>query len=81
EPGNNVEVMVVFGEGFIVEKTTLSLLYDEPINKEMELCNVVDEEDVIVSDRDDKSVGVSGGDNMDMPADNKMLLVESEMQI
>ncbi|MCI80070.1 TIR-NBS-LRR RCT1 resistance protein [Trifolium medium] len=60
---------------------TLSLLYDEPVNKEMEFCNVVDEEDVIVSGHDDKSVGVSGGDNMDMPADNKMLLVESEMQI
>ncbi|GAU29721.1 hypothetical protein TSUD_264570 [Trifolium subterraneum] len=29
EPGNKVEVMVVFGESFIVEKTTLSLLYDE----------------------------------------------------
>ncbi|MCI37357.1 disease resistance protein (TIR-NBS-LRR class), partial [Trifolium medium] len=40
----------------------------------MEFCNVVDEEDVIVSGHDDKSVGVSGGDNMDMPADKKMLL-------
>ncbi|MCH79667.1 TIR-NBS-LRR RCT1 resistance protein [Trifolium medium] len=73
--------MVVFGEGFIVEKTTLSLLYDEPINQEMEHCNVVDEEDGIVLSADDKSVGISGGDNIDMPADNKMLLVESRMKI
>ncbi|KAK2379126.1 disease resistance protein RPS6 [Trifolium repens] len=62
EPGNKVEVMVVFGEGFIVEKTTLSLLYDEPINKEMKHCKAVHEEDVIVS---------SGG-NIDIPADNNV---------
>jgi hypothetical protein len=48
EPDNNVEVRVVFGEGFIVDKTTVSLLYDEPVEKEMERCPVVDEEDVIV---------------------------------
>jgi hypothetical protein len=48
EPGHNLEVRVVFGEGFIVDKTTVSLLYDEPVEKEMERCPVVDEEDVIV---------------------------------
>jgi len=53
EFGNKVEVMVVFGDGFIVEKTALSLLYDQPTNKEMEDCNVVD-------------VTVSGGDNIDV---------------
>ena len=62
EPGNKVEVMVVFGEGFIVEKTTLSLLYDQPLNKEMERCHVVNE-DVICSGNDDNNASVSGGDN------------------
>ncbi|AES87072.2 putative TIR domain, winged helix-turn-helix DNA-binding domain-containing protein [Medicago truncatula] len=63
EPGNKVEVMVVFAKGFFVKKTTLSLLYDEPVDKEMQRCFVVDEEDVIVSGNDDNNVSVSGGDN------------------
>ncbi|PNX93341.1 TIR-NBS-LRR resistance protein [Trifolium pratense] len=80
EPGNKVEVMVVFGEGFIVEKTTLSLLYDEPINKNMEHGNAVSEEDVIVSGHDG-SVGVSGGDDIDMPADNNVTGREQDQNI
>ncbi|MCI27317.1 TIR-NBS-LRR RCT1 resistance protein, partial [Trifolium medium] len=63
EPGNKVEVMVVFGEGVFVEKATVSLLYDEPVDKEMESCDAVDEEDVIVFGNDDDNVSVSGGDN------------------
>jgi len=55
--------MVVLEEGFIVDKTTISLLYDEPVNKKMERCHVVDEEDVIVSGKDDNNVSVSGCDN------------------
>ncbi|AES87069.1 TIR-NBS-LRR RCT1-like resistance protein, putative [Medicago truncatula] len=81
EPGNKVEVIVVFGDGFIVEKTTLSLLYDEPINKETEHCNAVDEEDVIVSTYEDKNVGVSGGDNIDMPGDNNVTAQEQDESI
>ena len=61
EPGNKVKIVVVFGEGFVVDRTTLSLLYDEPVNKEMKCCHVVDEEDVIVSGNDDSHVGVSDG--------------------
>ncbi|CAJ2655770.1 unnamed protein product [Trifolium pratense] len=63
EPGNKVEVVVVFGEGFIVDKTTVSLLYDESLDKEMEHCHVVDKEDVIVSCNGGNNVSVSGGDN------------------
>ncbi|MCH90352.1 TIR-NBS-LRR RCT1 resistance protein [Trifolium medium] len=48
--------MVVLGEGVIVEKTVLSLLYDEAINKGMEHCNAVDEDDVIVSSHDNMNV-------------------------
>ncbi|CAK8535475.1 unnamed protein product [Lathyrus sativus] len=70
EPGNEVEVMVVFGEGFIVEKTTISLLYDESINREMENCNAVGEEDVIVYGHDEEDVSVSSGYNTDVPVDN-----------
>jgi hypothetical protein len=63
EPDNNVEVRVVFGDGFIVDKTAVSLLYDEPVEKEMERCPVVDEEDVIVFGKDINNITVSGGDN------------------
>ncbi|RHN59064.1 putative TIR domain, P-loop containing nucleoside triphosphate hydrolase [Medicago truncatula] len=63
EPGNNVQVMVILEEGFIVDKTTISLLYDEPVNKKMERCDVVEGQDVTVSGYDDDNVGVSGGDN------------------
>ncbi|XP_058729208.1 putative disease resistance protein At4g11170 [Vicia villosa] len=70
ESGNNVEIMVVLREGFIVEKTTISLLYDEPVDKEMEHCNAIFEESVIAFSDDDKNVGVSGGDNIDVPMDD-----------
>ncbi|MCI06024.1 TIR-NBS-LRR RCT1 resistance protein, partial [Trifolium medium] len=62
--------MVVFEEGFIVEKTTIYLLYDVSVYKEMECCHVVDEGGVIISGNDGNNVGVSGGDNIDVPADN-----------
>ncbi|MCI13499.1 TIR-NBS-LRR RCT1 resistance protein, partial [Trifolium medium] len=62
EPDNNVEVRVVLGE-FIVDKTTVSLLYDETVDKEIERCHVIDEEDVIVSGNDVNNVSVSDGDN------------------
>jgi hypothetical protein len=63
EPGNKVGVTVVFGEGVIVEKTTVSLFYDEPVDKETESCDAVDEEDVIVPGNDNNNVSVFGGDN------------------
>ncbi|MCI02416.1 TIR-NBS-LRR RCT1 resistance protein, partial [Trifolium medium] len=50
-------------QGVIVEKTSVSLLYDEPLDKEMEHCHVVDEEDVVVSGYADNNVSESGGDN------------------
>jgi hypothetical protein len=76
EPGNKVEIIVVFGEGFIVDKTIISLLYDEPLDKEMEGCHVVNEEDVIVSGNDGNNVSGSGGDTVsllyDEPLDKEM---------
>ncbi|KAK2379130.1 disease resistance protein RPS6 [Trifolium repens] len=60
EPGNKVGVMFVFGEGFTVEKITVSLLYNEALNKEMEHCHVVDEEDI------------SGGGDINVPTDNNV---------
>jgi predicted amino acid racemase len=43
--------MAVFGEEFIVDKTTICLLYDEPIDKEIEHCNTKDD-NVTVCGRD-----------------------------
>ncbi|KEH28924.1 hypothetical protein MTR_4g017740 [Medicago truncatula] len=62
EPANKVNVMVVFGEGFTVEKTTISLLYDKPIK----------EEDVNVYGEEDNNVCAYGGDNVDVPADDNV---------
>ena len=77
EPGNSVEVMVVFEEGFIVEKITISLLYDKPLDKELEQSNAVDEEDVSVIDDyrvDDLEVGkdvADYGEDEVMPENKK----------
>jgi len=72
EPGNEVEVIVIFGEGFIVENTTIYLFYDESTNKEMEHDSAIDEEDFIASNHDDTNVSVSGGYNIDVPVDNNV---------
>ncbi|KAK2432868.1 disease resistance protein RPV1 [Trifolium repens] len=69
EPSNKVVVMIVFGEGFTVEKTTVSLLYDVPINKEMEHCDAVSRDDVIVSIDDDNNVS----DYINAPVDNNVI--------
>jgi hypothetical protein len=55
-----VEVRVVFGEGFIVDNTTISLLYDKPVNKEIERCHVIYEEDVSVSGDDNEVINQFG---------------------
>ncbi|CAI8600894.1 unnamed protein product [Vicia faba] len=70
ESGNKVEIVVVLGDGFIVEKTTVYLLYDEPIDKEMEHCNAIGKESVIAFSHEDKNVGVSDGDNIHVPMDH-----------
>jgi hypothetical protein len=38
EPGNKVEVVVVFGKGFIVKEAIIYLVYDQPIGQKMEKC-------------------------------------------
>ncbi|XP_027187598.1 disease resistance protein RUN1-like [Cicer arietinum] len=48
EPGNKVEVVVVFGKGFIVKNTTVYLVYDEPIG-EVEQCQALEENSIVCS--------------------------------
>ncbi|MCH86063.1 TIR-NBS-LRR RCT1 resistance protein, partial [Trifolium medium] len=50
-------------------QTTVSLLYDVPIDKEMEHCNAVYREDVIVSSDDDNNVN----DYINAPVDNNVI--------
>lgn len=88
EPGNRVEVMVVFEEGFVVEKTTVYLLYEEEtIEKEMDV--------IVSSDDDDKNVSVSGGhdvstdnnltvyggDDNDVPVDKNIIFGEEDESV
>jgi hypothetical protein len=42
EPGNKVEFFFVFENDFIVKKTTVYLVYDEPVSKTTELYHVPD---------------------------------------
>lgn len=60
EPGNKVEVAVVFENGFTVKKTTVYLIYDEPNpnDKKLEYCHASDK-NVVVSGRDE-NVSVVG---------------------
>nr|WIL59969.1 nodulation protein [Melilotus officinalis] len=46
EPGNKVEVIVVFENSFTVKKTTVYLVYDEPIGEKKELYHVPDLSDI-----------------------------------
>ncbi|KEH25095.1 hypothetical protein MTR_6g015595 [Medicago truncatula] len=53
EPCNKVEVVVVFENGFIVKKTTVYLVYDEPIGEKMEQYCQEQEEIVCSGDEDE----------------------------
>ncbi|GAU29187.1 hypothetical protein TSUD_276060 [Trifolium subterraneum] len=55
EHGNKMEVVVVFEKNFIVKKTTIYLIYDEPIGKTMEQSDTPLDKNVIVcSDGEDE---------------------------
>jgi hypothetical protein len=43
EPGNEIKVIVVFTNEFIVKKTTIYLVYDEPIQVKTNHCHEPDE--------------------------------------
>nr|ACF19650.1 TIR-NBS-LRR RCT1 resistance protein [Medicago truncatula] len=42
EPGDKVEIVVVFGNSFIVMKTAVYLIYDEPVVEILEQCHTPD---------------------------------------
>jgi hypothetical protein len=48
EPGNKMEVVVVFENNFIVKKTTIYLIYDEPIGETMEQSDAPLDKNVIL---------------------------------
>ncbi|KEH25073.1 putative TIR domain, winged helix-turn-helix DNA-binding domain-containing protein [Medicago truncatula] len=52
EPGNKVDFVVVFENGFVVKRTTVYLIYDEPIAEKGEECHAQDK-NVIVSSGDE----------------------------
>ncbi|XP_024641889.2 disease resistance protein RPV1 isoform X1 [Medicago truncatula] len=52
EPCNKVEVVAVFENGFIVKKTTVYLVYDEPIGEKMEQCQ--EQEEIVCSGDEDE---------------------------
>ena len=57
EPGTNVKVHVVSGHGFTVKKIAVYLIYDAPVDQNMEHCQA---DDMQI----DKNLSVSGGDDV-----------------
>ncbi|MCH88331.1 TMV resistance protein N-like, partial [Trifolium medium] len=49
EPGNEIKVVVVFTNEFIVKKTTIYLVYDEPNEEKTNHCHETDENDIVSS--------------------------------
>jgi hypothetical protein len=49
EPGNKVEVVVVFENDFVVKETIIYLVYDEPIGEKMEKCEEQEKNDIVYS--------------------------------
>ncbi|CAJ2655647.1 unnamed protein product [Trifolium pratense] len=47
EPGNKIKVVVVFTNEFIVKKTTIYLVYDEPNEEQTNHCHETDENGLI----------------------------------
>jgi hypothetical protein len=65
EPGDKVEIVVVFGNSFIVMKTAVYLIYDEPVGENLGQCHTPD-----------KNVLVGDGDENECPAKRITLQVE-----
>jgi len=65
EPGDKVEIVVVFGNGFIVMKTAVYLIYDEPVGEILEQCHTPD-----------KNVLVDSGDENECTAKRNSRQVE-----
>ncbi|KAK7349946.1 hypothetical protein VNO77_07868 [Canavalia gladiata] len=51
EPGNKVEVVLVFGSRFIVQKTTIYLIYDEAIDEKTGHCPAPDKNVIFSGDQ------------------------------
>ena len=60
EPGDKVDVVVVFGKGFIVKETIVYLVYDQPIGEKIEKCQEQEKNDIMLScDANECIVGTS----------------------
>ncbi|KAK7349963.1 hypothetical protein VNO77_07905 [Canavalia gladiata] len=57
EPGNKVEVHIIFGNEFIVKKIAIYLIYDELIDENIE-CNRAQHKNVIVSGGDENMCAI-----------------------
>ncbi|CAK8533381.1 unnamed protein product [Lathyrus sativus] len=56
DPGDRVEVVVVFRNGFIVKKTTVYLVYDEPMGEKKEQCEAPEENTVACTVDENESI-------------------------
>ncbi|GAU29182.1 hypothetical protein TSUD_276010 [Trifolium subterraneum] len=56
EPGNKVEIVVVFENHFVVKETLVYLVYDEPIGGKMEKCQEHEKSDIVYSGDDNEGI-------------------------
>ncbi|PNY14991.1 disease resistance protein (TIR-NBS-LRR class) [Trifolium pratense] len=56
EPGNKVEVVVVFENSFVVKETIVYLVYDEPIGEKIEKCQEQEKNDIVYSGDDNEGI-------------------------
>ncbi|GAU29189.1 hypothetical protein TSUD_276080 [Trifolium subterraneum] len=56
EPGNKVEVVVVFEKEFVVKETIVYLVYDEPIGEKMKKCQEQEKSDIVYSGDDNEGI-------------------------
>ena len=61
EPRNKVEVVVVIGNGFIVKKTIIYLIYDGPVEEKMEQCQAPEENDIVCIGDENVGAGSCSG--------------------
>jgi len=55
EPGDKVEIVVVFGNSFVVMRTTVYLIYEESINEKMDRCHAADKNVIVGGDENECS--------------------------
>jgi hypothetical protein len=70
EPGNKVEVVVVFENDFVVKETIIYLVYDEPIGEKMEKCEEQEKNDIVYSGDENEGIVMTSSPQVELVDEN-----------